>query len=276
MSNTKDFISSLFPEYKDSESYYPELLMEKIKKLDDEISHYKKKDIENQTLLIKMFKDNQKMLENIVNLYENTIKEQKEINKKTSLSFKLIEYYCNTGDTNVGSFITKHFIDIYNYNKELFCRMISNNSILLSHVEISIFLFYEISFEEYDSILDTASQYLAKRYKNDKSKNWWKLHLLNQSILVFQNVTFNQNLIKIKDKEIVLTKFYKIFNDVEIDSTQNEPYNSKRSFFGNPQFLKFYVEASEHFASKLNPNERLGYWENENRFRQSLGISFSY
>jgi hypothetical protein len=272
MSNTKDFISSLFPEYKDSESYYPELLMEKIKKLDDEISYYKKKDIENQTLLIKMFKDNQKMLENIVNLYENTIKEQKEINKKTSLSFKLIEYYCNTGETNVGSFITKHFIDIYNYDKELFCRMISNpnNSILLNHVEITIFLFYEISFEEYDSILDTASQYIAKRYNNDKSKNWWKLHLLNQSILVFQNL--NQNLIN--NKDMVLTKFYKIFNDVEIDSTQNEPYNSKRSFFDNPNFLKFYVEASQHFASKLDSNERLGYWENENRFRQSLGIRF--
>jgi hypothetical protein len=275
MSNTKDFISSLFPEYKDSDSYYPELLMEKIKKLDDEISYYKKKDIENQTLLIKMFKDNQKMLENIVNLYENTIKEQKEINKKTSLSFKLVEHYCNTGETNVGTIFTKHFIDIYNYDKDLFCKMISTNSILLNHVEISIFLFYEISFEEYDSILDTASQYMAKRYDNDndKSKNWWKLRFLKDSILVLHNVKLNKF---IKDKDMVLTKFYKIFNDVEIDSMQNEPYNSKRSFFGHPHFLKFYVEASEHFASKLNPNERLGYWENENRFRQSLGISFNY
>jgi len=148
-----------------------------------------------------------------------------------------------------------------------------NNSNLLNHVEITIFLFYEISFEEYDFILDTASQYIAKRYNNDKSKNWWKLHLLNQSILVLHNVNLNKF---IKDKDMVLTKFYKIFNDVEIDSTQNEPYNSKRSFFGNPDFLKFYVEASELFASKLDSNERLGYWENENRFRQSLGISFNY
>lgn len=274
MSNTKDFISSLFPEYKDSDSYYPELLMEKIKKLDDEISYYKKKDIENQTLLIKMFKDNQKMLENIVNLYENTIKEQKEINKKASLSFKLIEYYCNTNDTNIGTFNAKHFIDIYNYDKDLLCRMISNCNVLPNYAEITIFLFYEISFEEYDSILDTASQYMAKRYDNDKSKNWWKLHFLHQSILVLQNGTLNN--ILIKDKDMVLTKFYKIFNDVEIDSTQNEPYNSKRSFFGHPYFLKFYVEASEHFASKLDSNERLGYLENENRFRQSLGISFNY
>lgn len=274
MSNTKDFINSLFPEYKDSESYFPELLMEKIKKLDDEISYYKKKDIENQTLLIKMFKDNQKMLESIIDLYENTIKDQQEINKKASLSFKWIEYYCNTGNTNFGGFNAKHFIDIYNYDKDLFCRMISNcHGVLSNYVEISIFLFYEISFDEYNSILDTASEYMAKRYDNDKSKNWWKLHFLRESILCLCNTHLHK---EFKDKDMVLTKFYKIFNDVEIDSTQSEPYNSKRSLFGHPHFLKFYVEASEHFASKLDPSERLGWWEKENRFRQSLGISFNY
>ena len=85
--STRDFINTLFPEYKDSESYFQELLIEKIKKLDDEISYYKKKDIENQILLTKMFEDNQKMLENIVDLCENTIKNQKDINKKVSLFF---------------------------------------------------------------------------------------------------------------------------------------------------------------------------------------------
>ena len=207
--STRDFINTLFPEYKDSESYFQELLMEKIKKLDDEISYYKKKDIENQILLTKMFKDNQKMLENIVDLCENTIKHQKDINKKVSLSFKWIEDCCNTGDLeHTLGFVTKNFIDIYNYDKDLFSRMISNDGLIDCNANISIFLFYEISFEEFDSILDIASVHRAKKNKSNddiNTINWFKLNLLNQSILVLHNVT-------LKDKHIVLTKFYKIFN----------------------------------------------------------------
>ena len=151
--STRDFINTLFPEYKDSESYFQELLIEKIKKLDDEISYYKKKDIENQILLTKMFEDNQKMLENIVDLCENTIKNQKDINKKVSLSFKWIEDCCNTGDAEYTlGFVTRNFIDIYNYDKYLFSRMISNDGLIGNNANISIFLFYDISFEEFDSL----------------------------------------------------------------------------------------------------------------------------
>ena len=271
--STRDFINTLFPEYKDSESYFQELLMEKIKKLDDEISYYKKKDIENQILLTKMFKDNQKMLENIVDLCENTIKHQKDINKKVSLSFKWIEDCCNTGDLeHTLGFVTKNFIDIYNYDKDLFSRMISNDGLIDCNANISIFLFYEISFEEFDSILDIASVHRAKKNKSNddiNTINWFKLNLLNQSILVLHNVT-------LKDKHIVLTKFYKIFNNVELDSRKNEPYNSKKCFFGHPFFVKIYLEASEHFASKLDPSEISDYWKKENHMRQCLGVSFTF
>ena len=242
--------------------------MEKIKKLDDEISYYKKKDIENQILLTKMFEDNQKMLENIVDLCENTIKNQKDINKKVSLSFKWIEDCCNTGENTLG-FVTKNFIDIYNYDKDLFSKMISNHGLI--NANISIFLFYDISFEKFDSILDIASVHVAKRANpyDINTINWFKLHLLNRSILVLHNVT-------LKDKHIVLTKFYKIFNDVELDSSKNEPYNSKKCFFGHPFFVKIYLEASEHFASKLDPSEISDYWKKENHMRQCLGVSFTF
>jgi hypothetical protein len=88
--STRDFINSLFPEYKDSESYFQELLMEKIKKLDDEISYYKKKDIENQILLTKMFEDNQKMLENIVDWKNAPLWNPKSIDRATRTWFKYL------------------------------------------------------------------------------------------------------------------------------------------------------------------------------------------
>jgi len=187
-----------------------------------------KKDIENRAA---MLENNEKILESIV--YHN-----QEIDKKLSLMFNCIEFLCNKeSDSDMNEFLTENAIDIYKYDKKLFCKMIAKQEdMTISCANVFNFLFFELSFEELDSLLEDASIY--NKSGVDYSK-WSKLHFLYNLVLQGYSLQKNKNDLNYK---IFLNKMYKIFNETDVSSCPS-PYNSKEQFLRNTIFKICYNQA---------------------------------
>jgi hypothetical protein len=190
-----------------------------------------KKDIENRAAITKMLENNEKILESIV--YHN-----QEIDKKLSLMFNCIEFLCNKeSDSDMLDFLIENAIDIYKCDKKLFCKMIAKQEdMTISCANVFNLLFYELSFEELDSLLELASTY--NKSGVDYSK-WSKLHFLYNLVLQGYSLQKNKNDLNYK---IFLNKMYKIFNETDVSSCPS-PYNSKEQFLRNTIFKICYNEA---------------------------------
>jgi len=203
---------------------------ERIEVLESDLAYLYKKDIENRAAITKMLENNEKILESIV--YHN-----QEIDKKLSLMFNCIEFLCNKeSDTDVFEFLTENAIDIYKCDKKLFCKMIAKQEdMTISCANVFNLLFYELSFEELDSLLELASRY--NKSGVDYSK-WSKLHFLYNLVLQGYSLQKNESF----NYKIFLDKMYKIFNETDLSSCP-PPYNSKEQFLRNTIFKICYNEA---------------------------------
>jgi len=190
-----------------------------------------KKDIENRAAITKMLENNEKILESLV--YRN-----QEIDKKMSLMFNCIEFLCNKeSDSDMHDFLIENAIDIYKCDKKLFCKMIAKQEIMtISCANVFNFLFFELSFEELDSLLEDASKYNKSGVAYSK---WSKLHFLCN--LVLQGYSLHKN--ESFNYKMFLEKMYKIFNETDVSSCPS-PYNySKEQFLKNTIFKLCYNEA---------------------------------
>ena len=192
-----------------------------------------KKDIENRAAITKMLENNEKILESLV--YHN-----QEIDRKLLLMFNCIEFLCNKepeSDADMHEFLTENAIDIYKCDKKLFCKMIAKQEdMTISCTNVFNFLFFELSYEELDSILEEASKYNKSGVAYSK---WSKLHFLYNLVLQGYSLQKNKNDLNYK---MFLDKMYKIFNDTDVSSCP-KPYNSKEQFLRNTIFKICYNEA---------------------------------
>jgi len=205
---------------------------ERIEILESDLAYLYKKDIENRAVIAKIFENNEKILESLV--YHN-----QEIDRKLSLVFNCVEFLCNKDDeSDMQDFLMENAIDIYNCDKKLFCKMIAKQEdMTMRCVNVFNLLFFEISYEELDDVLEMASKF-NKNGGDDYSK-WSKLHFLCNLVLQGYSLHKKNNEI---NNEIFLDKMYKIFNETDISSCPS-PYNSKDQFLKNTIFKICYNEA---------------------------------
>jgi hypothetical protein len=217
---------------------------ERIEVLESDLAYLYKKDIENRAAITKILENNEKILESLV--YRN-----QEIDKKMSLMFNCIEFLCNKeSDTDVFEFLTENAIDIYKCDTQLFCKMMAKQEIMtISCANVFNLLFFHISFEELDLLLEEASRY---NKNGDAYSKWFKLHFLHNLVLQGYSLCKNNDLNYIQgyplpknngiNYKIFLDKMYKIFNETDI-SLCPSPYNSKDQFLKNTIFKICYNEA---------------------------------
>jgi len=217
---------------------------ERIEVLESDLAYLYKKDIENRAAITKILENNEKILESLV--YRN-----QEIDKKMSLMFNCIEFLCNKeSDTDVFEFLSENAIDIYKCDTQLFCKMIAKQEIMtISCANVFNLLFYELSFEELDLLLEEASRY---NKNGDAYSKWFKLHFLYNLVLQGYSVCKNNDLSYLQgyplpknngiNYKIFLNKMYKIFNETDLSSCP-PPYNSKEQFLRNTIFKICYNEA---------------------------------
>jgi hypothetical protein len=217
---------------------------ERIEVLESDLAYLYKKDIENRAAITKILENNEKILESLV--YRN-----QEIDKKMSLMFNCIEFLCNKeSDTDVFEFLTENAIDIYKCDTQLFCKMIAKQEIMtMGCANVFNLLFFHISFEELDLLLEEASRY---NKNGDAYSKWFKLHFLHNLVLQGYSLCKNNDLNYIQgyplpknngiNYKIFLDKMYKIFNETDISSCPS-PYNSKDQFLKNTIFKICYNEA---------------------------------
>ena len=203
---------------------------ERIEVLESDLAYLYKKDIENRAAITKMFENNEKILESLV--YRN-----QEIDKKMSLMFNCVEFLCNKeSDADMHEFLTENAIDIYKCDKKLFCKMIAKQEdMTISCANVFNLLFYELSFEELDFLLEEASTYNKSGVAYSK---WSKLHFLYNLVLQGYSLCKNNGI----NYKIFLDKMYKIFNETDLSSCPS-PYNSKEQFLRNTIFKICYNEA---------------------------------
>ena len=216
---------------------------ERIEILESDLAYLYKKDIENRAAITKMLENNEKILESLV--YHN-----QGIDKKMSLMFNCIEFLCNKeSDTDTQEFLMENAIDIYKCDKKLFCKMIAKQEdMMISCANVFNLLFFELSFEELDFLLEEASTYNKNGLAYSK---WFKLHFLYN--LVLQGYSLQKNDLNYLqgyplpknngiNYKIFLDKMYKIFIDTDVSSCPS-PYNSKEQFLRNTIFKICYNEA---------------------------------
>ena len=224
---------------------------ERIELLESDLDYLYKKDIENRAVITKMLENNEKILESLI--YHN-----QEIDKKMSLMFNCIEFLCNKeSDVDIHDNCDKKLfckiakqedmtlrcanvfnlaIDIYNCDKKLFCKMIAKQEdMTLRCANVFNLLFFDISYEELNSLLEMASKF---NKKGDEYSKWFKLNFLSNLVLQGYSLHKNNN----SNYKVFLDKMYKIFNDTDISSCPS-PYNSKEQFLRNTIFKICYNEA---------------------------------
>ena len=229
---------------------------ERIEVLEAELAYLHKKDIENRAKITKMLENNEKILETLV--YRN-----QEINTKLSVLFNCMDYLCNKdSEPDIHDFLMENSIDMYICNKIFFCKMIAKQEIMtLRCVNVFKLLFFEISYEELNAVLEYASkntEMIDPNIKTESYSKWYKLNFLFN--LVLQGYSLISDLSGFphkykpdeKDKmrkldndnykNIFLQKMYKLFNETDISSCPS-PYNSKDQFLKNTIFKLCYNEA---------------------------------
>jgi hypothetical protein len=193
-------------------------LTERVKILEDELSYLKEKDIENRALIAKMFENNEKILKSFV--YKN-----QETDKQLSLIFNFIINMCDP-EVEISNFLISHAIDIYNCDKNLFCKILAKDDIFTTSCpDVFKLLFLDIPYEELNNILEEAS--LIKELSYSK---WFKLNFLRNLVIQGYKLDLNEN-----DKNIYLLKMHKMFTETDVSSCPH-PYNSKDQFIKNAIF----------------------------------------
>jgi hypothetical protein len=222
--------------------------VKRIEILENDLSRFKQRDFENRKIIAKMFENNEKIITSL--LYKN-----QEFDKKLSLLNNFIEHICEP-ESDITEFLSKNLIDIYICNRNLFCKMIAKQEQLtMNCVIVFKLLFFDVSYQELDLILEDASKHinvLPSYYK------WYKLNFLYN--LVLQGYTLTNDLAGFphklqtdeKDKmrkldnenhkNIFLQKMYKIFEDTDVSSCP-PPYNTKEHFLKSTIFKICYHEA---------------------------------
>jgi hypothetical protein len=223
---------------------------ERIEVLESDLVYLYKKDIENRATITKILENNDKIIKTLV--FRN-----QEIDKKLSLVVNFIEYLCNkNSDPEINLFLIKNAIDIYNCDRNLFCKMIAKKEdMTMRCVDVYKLLFFDISYEELDDILEDAS----KNTEMIERSKWYKLNFLFN--LVLQGYSLSNDLSGFphkyqsdendeqkkldnnKYRKMFLQKMYKLFNDTDISSCPSPYYNSKEHFFKNTIFKLCYNEA---------------------------------
>jgi hypothetical protein len=204
---------------------------ERIEVLESDLAYLYKKDIENRETITKILENNDKIIKTLV--FRN-----QEIDKKLSLIFNFLDYLCNKNiDSEMQDFLIKNAIDIYNCDRKLFCKMIAKHEdMTMRCVNVFKLLFFDISYEELDDILEESSKYNKSGVAYSK---WSKLHFLCN--LVLQGYSLHKN--ESFNYKIFLEKMYKIFNETDVSSCPS-PYNySKEQFLKNTIFKLCYNEA---------------------------------
>lgn len=203
---------------------------ERIEVLESDLAFLYKKDIENRATITKMLENNEKILESMI--YHN-----QEIDRKLSLMFNCAEYLFNKNDeSDIQDFLMENAIDIYNCDRNLFCKMIAKQEdMTMRCVNVFKLLFFDISYEELDSLLEDASKYNKSGVAYSK---WSKLHFLCNLVLQGYSLQKNESF----NYKMFLDKMYKIFNDTDLSSCP-KPYDSKEQFLKNTIFKLCYNEA---------------------------------
>lgn len=186
-------------------------LTERVKILEDELSYFR-------TTIAKIFDNNEKIFKSFV--YKN-----QETDKQLSLIFNFIINMCDP-EVEISDFLISHAIDIYNCDKNLFCKILAKDDIFTTSCpDVFKLLFFDIPYEELDNILEEAS--LIKELSYSK---WFKLNFLRNLVIQGYRLDLNEN-----DKNIYLLKMHKMFTETDVSSCPH-PYNSKDQFTKNAIF----------------------------------------
>jgi hypothetical protein len=178
----------------------------------------------------------QKMIENVVFTYDNKFSalnlKVEEDKKKTSLLIKLIEFAAtHTENVTLFNFIIKNPVDIYKYDKNIFCKMLATHwesmrakggpkgstTRYIRDITKTLFdfFFFELSFEELDSILEKATNSIPINLTYSEKK-FQKLHRFLEPFLQdFQLFLKNKTE---DEKNIFLQKSYKIYKTTDCDN----------------------------------------------------------
>ncbi len=164
-----------------------------------------------------------------------------QLKKNTNLLTKLIEFAAATNtdtrrETNVTllDFIIKNPVDIYKYDKNIFCKMLAihwvsmrakggpkgSTTRYIPDITKTLFdfFFFELSFEELDSILEKATNSipinLTYSQKKFQKLNRFLVPFLEDFQLFLKNKTEDE-------KNIFLQKSYKIYKTTDCDNNDD-------------------------------------------------------
>jgi len=162
----------------------------------------------------------------------------KESEKKVNLSFMLVEYGISSSQDSYLYGVVNTFTNVYKYDTSLFAKMLAvHKSLLCGHggandvsTKIFNFLFFELSFDELDHILEKASTYLPY-----EERNFYKLACFIQPF-----TTHRASYLEDKtqtEKNIFLEKSYRIYISTDCSDLD------KKRFFGDPRCGDWYLEA---------------------------------
>jgi hypothetical protein len=220
----------------------------KLEEVVKENSNLQQKIIENVTLSyddkiseinLKLEKVNEKVKENTSLTYACDYKIS-QLKKNTNLLTKLIEFASSTAitsrETNVTllDFIIKNPVDIYKYDKNIFCKMLAihwdsmrakggpkgSTTRYIRDITKTLFdfFFFELSFEELDSILEKATNSIPINLTYSQKK-FHKLHRFLEPFLEdFQLFLKNKTE---DEKNIFLQKSYKIYKTTDCDNNDD-------------------------------------------------------
>lgn len=245
LNKTQEFLNEVFPEFKNSESYIPELLLERIRKLE-------KRDEENQ----KMFDMMMNICENTVTQLNNKIIEQTKIIEEQSTKIKKLkknmivkeeQYLENIEKVNGKATLTSKLLDgllirlcekniipyhegeknsffsnradyIWNNNKDTLIRLYYNNcNYVISMIEILKYIFVDSSFEDLEYFITKGSELLLLKYdtfyKDRKDKEeYCKIKFLLGMPWYLETTEALQ-----EHQDIILRKFKRVFDTIIID-----------------------------------------------------------
>ncbi len=236
---TQAFLGEIFPDYKDSESYMSELLVERIRVLE-------KKDQENQKVMETMMNT----LETLMSTIEKREKELKEEFKatqlKASLSLNLLNGFIKTLD-NVADYIWKHDKDT------LIQLYIEDTTTICSSTEILKYIFIESSKEDLEYFINKGGElYFNKFYSDYKGQDkhqYGKIKFLVSFSWHLQvRIIQADNLYGKKCEEyqnIILSKFKRVFDSINIEEDKWSLFSTNTDvaiFVKNLRLAETYVD----------------------------------
>ena len=240
---TQNFLNEVFPEYKDSESH----ILERIKTLE-------KRDQDNQKMLEMMMS----ICENTVTQLNNKIDEQantiKNLEEKSVVCLDMIKSITHGiarsdvetqhhGPLRSFSFIKESIYNLWKIDRDTIVKIYSCDNFDKIDINLLKLLFIDCSsIKDLKYFINRAGEiyfedtYLKYGYKTDVTVNWLKLWALSRFQQKFMSAeeksVSGRNderqicLEVIKNKNIFLRKFKQIFDSIELKS-EKSPYNDK-------------------------------------------------